>query len=768
MSDHKNTSDFETANIQKTAHTSTKDTGLGGSRTYGATSTLVFEQRFTSTRDATETKASNSEEDTKLSATTHDDTAEVNHGAPKKKTEGKSEINEEDGDDSEIMEQERLLHDLEEDYSESELEELEGLQEEFESSMTEPSVTLVKKLQMTGGDFPVSKLSNYHDVIWRLTHGKHAFPNNIRFNRKMPGSNALKRALIYHVIPEFSPFSYIRSYSTTKSYGNEYKLLEQYIFSANQLTAEPHHIQMISAPLVLQAFEAARNSECKNHYFALFKTIKHWINLSEHKLIPEELRLNIKLEHIDTPERRQEVVKSRFQGTLEGWVSYSEEDLEILMDYSMFWLEGVMPKLQDLKNYLIETKAAFLADRVITRTTRQEELERLMTITVDDKTVMRPQIREHVKYDVQNYSYTWIESYADVLDGIRNAIFILVALITGARKSELAVMNFSDLTQDDNGEYWLRIVRWKTASSPTHGEEDRLPIPKFLGDMICQYKDVRSIEPFVKQGWLFQAQKSNKTVKKATPGLINYIIIQLKKELPIERLHCHRFRKTIAEILINRDERNVDIIRALFGHKSYAMTLRYIARNPLMVRSVAIAIEQNYTREFHEIVAGIRLGAHSGDAANRIFGQIIKRPEDFAGKQFKVSLISYITHLLSAGEPIFIRRTAVGTYCLSGEHFTPQNLPPCLLGRKVEGDLIMPDPSNCQLECKKVVVLESAKQALSDNITFYSAVLDKANGKLSSTAERELQRRIAATQVHLDNLTATGHSVSQLIEARNV
>lgn len=245
MSDHKNASDFETVNIQETVHTSTKDIGLGGSETYEATSTLVFEHRFTSTRDATETRASNSEEDNTFGATTHDDTTEVNHGAPKKKTEGKSEINEEDGNDSEITEQELLLHDLEEDYSESELEELEGLQEEFESPMTEPSVTLAKKLQMTGGGFPVSKFSNYHDVIWRLTHGKHAFPNNIRFNRKMPGSNALKRALIYHVIPEFSPFSYIRSYSTTKSYGNEYKLLEQYIFSANQLTAEPHHIQMI-------------------------------------------------------------------------------------------------------------------------------------------------------------------------------------------------------------------------------------------------------------------------------------------------------------------------------------------------------------------------------------------------------------------------------------------------------------------------------------------------------------------------------------------
>jgi hypothetical protein len=330
-------------------------------------------------------------------------------------------------------------------------------------------------------------------------------------------------------------------------------------------------------------------------------------------------------------------------------------------------------------------------------------------------------------------------------------------------------MNFADLEQDGNGDYWLRITRWKTAASPTHGEEDRLPIPKFVGDMIRQYQDLRSIEPFVKQGYLFQAQKSNKTVNKATPALINYIIIQLKNELPIDRLHCHRFRKTIAEILINRDERNVDIIRALFGHKSYAMTMRYIARNPLMVRSVAIAIEQNYTREFHEIVAGIRFGAHSGDAAKRIYQQILKCPDEFSGKQLKVSLMAYISHLLAAGEPIFIRRTAVGTYCLTGEYFTRDNLPPCLHGKHVDGELIMPDPSNCQVECKKIVILESAKQALSDNIVFYEAVLTNLIGKkASNTAERELHRRIQATQFHLNNLNASGHSSAQLIEVRNV
>lgn len=673
-----------------------------------------------------------------------------------------------DADADALSEQELLLKELEYDYSESEMEELEALQEELTSTVEAPSFGLVNKLNLTGGNFPISKLSRYLDPMWRLAHGKHSFPNNIRFNRKLAGSNDLKRALLYHVIPEFSPFSYIRSYSTAKAYGNEYAILEKYIFLENALTVTAAHIAMISIPLIERAFDAAKENEAKHHYFALFKHLRLWVNLSEQRLIPEELRLNIPLAQIDVPERRLEVLKSRFTGTMDGWVSYSEEDLEQLIDYSMFWAEGVVPQMKKLKDYLVESKLAFLSDKVATRTNRLTDLERLMTITVGDETVMTPRVRQVVKEGWEHYSYTWVEEYAPVLDGIRNAVFILLALITGARKAELAVMNFADLVQEANGDYWMKITRWKTAASPTHGEEDRLPIPTFIGDLIRDYEDLRAIDPFVKQGWIFQSHKSTKVVKKATPGLINAIILQLKAALPIERLHCHRFRKTIAEILINRDERNVDIIRALFGHKSYAMTLRYIARNPFMVRSVAFAIEQNYTRDFHQIVAGIQMGAHSGDAARRIYEQILKRPDEFAGKQLKVSLIAYISHLLTAGEPIFIRRTAMGAYCLTGEHFTAENLPPCLHGRTVDSDMIMPDPNNCQIECKKLVVLESGKRALADNIEFYTNILEATRGKLNNGAESELQRRIAATQVHLDNLAASGHSSNQFIEARNV
>ncbi|HDS1735186.1 tyrosine-type recombinase/integrase [Pseudomonas sp. BP8] len=671
-------------------------------------------------------------------------------------------------EDSELSEEERLFQEVEEDSAESQLEEVEGLSEVLDAAVIEPSITLVKKLEVANGSFPVSEHSNYDHAIWRLPHGKHALPNNIRFDRELPGSNALKRALIYHVIPEFSPFSYMRSYTTTKSWSNDYNKLEQYLFEPNKITASPEHIQLVSTPMVLKAFETAKNTGSRHHYFALFSTVRLWINLSQHKLIPEELRLDIQLEEIDTTERRKEVIQSRFQGTMDGWVSYSEEELELLMDHAMFWLEGVLPKLKSLKDYLVDTKAAYLSDRVLTRSTRQTSLEELMTITVDEKNVMTPQIRDHIKEGIQQYSYTWFDGYTRVLDGICSGIFILTALITGARKSELAIMHFDDLTQDAKGDYWMRIVRFKTAKNPKHGEEDHLPIPKFLGDMIRQYEDVRSIEPFKKQGWLFQAQRSVRVVKNATPNLVGFVIAHLKKALPIERLHCHRFRKTIAEILINRDERNIDIIRALFGHHSYAMTLRYIARNPLMVRTVAIAIEQSYTREFHEIVAGIRLGAHSGDAAKRIYSQIFKRPDEFAGKQFKLSLLSYISHILASGEPLFVRRTAVGTYCLTGEHFTSETLPPCLHGRKIEGDLIMPDPSNCQLDCKKIIVLETAKQALVDNETFYNQVLQAGNGKLAHHVEYELQRRIASIQVHLANLKATGHSSSQKIGVTHV
>lgn len=669
---------------------------------------------------------------------------------PSKSKAGTDDESDEDGDDDfddltleSAADEEDCKDEIDEDFEQT-----------FGNIQEAPAFSLMNKLLASGGNFPVSNESNYLDDIWHLPRTGAGAPNNVHFTREVEGSNSLKRAMIFHTIREYAPLGNIRSYTTARHQGFIYRLLEDYIFRDFHLTARPEHIRLISMDLIRAAIEKARKSPTKSDLFGLYQMLRLWILISDNKLIPDELRIGVTLSEFDSPALRKDIYQRYFRSKVSSWIPYSEEDLEALTEYSLFWIEKALPELLKLRDYLAGLES--LKDGALVRAYPVPEFEKRTSLEIDGKKVMAYKLRESLKHNKPLYSYTWLTDYSRALDSVRNAIFIMVALITGARKSELSPIKFSDLRLDENDEYWLKIHRYKTAHNPTFGEEDELPIPKFIGDAIRDFEKLRDIAKFKRSGWLFQSNISSKDVKTSTIGVIQNVIVSLRNAVDVERIHCHRFRKTIAEILINRDERNIDIIRALFGHKSYAMTLQYISRNPLMVRTVALAIEKNYTREFHEIVAGIRYGAYSGDAATRIYDQISKRPDEFSGKQLKVSLMSYISHLLAAGEQIFVRRTAVGTFCLSGEQYHADNIPPCLMNRKALNDNYQPDPSNCQPDCKKIIVLESAKKSLSDNIVFYTTLLNRGGGQLSSVAERELTRRINATQRHLENLEATG------------
>lgn len=672
------------------------------------------------------------------------------HIPPKSKV-GADEEADEDGDDD--FDDLALENAADEEDCRDEIEE--DFEQTFGNMQEAPAFSLKNKLLASGGNFPVSNESNYLDDTWYLPRTGSGAPNNVHFTREVEGSNSLKRAIIFHTIREHAPLGNIRSYTTARHQGFIYRLLEDYIFRDFHLTAKPEHIRLISMDLIRAALESARKAPRKSDLFGLYQMLRLWILISDNRLIPDDLRIGVSLSEFDSPALRKDIYQRYFRGRVSSWIPYSEEDLEALTEYSLFWIEKAVPELLKLRDYLAGLES--LKDGALVRAYPMPEFERRTSIEIDGKQVMVYKLRESLKHNKPLYSYTWLTGYSRALDSVRNAIFVMVALITGARKSELSPIKFSDLRLDENDEYWLKIHRYKTAHNPTFGEEDELPIPKFIGDAIRDFEKLRDIAKFKRSGWLFQSNLSSKDVKTSTSGVIQGVIVSLRNAVDVERIHCHRFRKTIAEILINRDERNIDIIRALFGHKSYAITLQYISRNPLMVRTVALAIEKNYTREFHEIVAGIRYGAYSGDAATRIYDQISKRPDEFSGKQLKVSLMSYISHLLAAGEQIFVRRTAVGTFCLSGEQYHADNIPPCLMNRKSLNDNYQPDPSNCQPDCKKIVVLESAKKSLSDNIVFYTTLLNRGGGQLSPVAERELTRRINATQRHLENLEATGN-----------
>lgn len=457
---------------------------------------------------------------------------------------------------------------------------------------------------------------------------------------------------------------------------------------------------------------------------------------------------------VDKIARHKDVV-NHFKGTMQTWVPFSESDLEQLVNYALFWTEVAMPRLLVAKDYI---KTNGLDSKPKARVYREEpdiELEAALSLEIDGEEILSfSRTKRNLGYTpTKQYIYTWVDTYARTLDKIRNAIFVLVALITGMRARELSGLTLDDVYADEHGEYWINITRFKTTPDPNyHGETEAFPLPMFVGKKVLEFISLKEVQGFKKQGFLFQSNKSRRVVKKATYALLKLITAELRQATKVDRIHPHRFRKTIAEILINRDERNIDIIRLLFGHHSYEMSLRYIARNPYLVRSVAQAIEQNFTEEFHEIVTAIRDGSYSGEAAERIAQQMNNRPDDFSGKQLKLTIFRYISHLLMAGEPIFIHRTALGTYCVSSEEYSVYNLPPCLAGRILLVDHPLPDPSNCQIECRHAIVLEPARQAIKDNITFYLALLDNVKGKLGKEAERVIRNKVTVSEIHLANL----------------
>lgn len=654
-----------------------------------------------------------------------------------------------------IDEQNRLIAEFEQDEKEAALAEFEGFLQETQGKLESSKSGLLAKLKaFPDGGFPVSLFSQYYQPYWTFQDGGRGKTVVIYFDSDLPGSGELKRAIVYHLVPSFTPFARIKAFASTKQRAYEYRFIEEYVLKPNKLTAIPEHIAMITTPMLNQALDDAKMSGQPSHYSGLFFTLRFWLAISAHRLIPENLRLPEQISAIDTRERHQDVFK-HFQGSIQAWLPFSEEELEKLVNNALFWLEQATPRLLETANYLMESGLEQLG--TVRRVDRQVELELMTDIEIDGKRVMNYSRTHQFRAEGgQTFRYFWISEYAQAVDKVRNAVFVFVALVTGLRRNEMGALKFEDVTKDEAGRYWIDVTRFKTSIDPNYnGESDSLPLPMYVGQIIDSLKKLRSIHDLYRQGFIFQTAYATVSVTQEYPDLPDNILLDLEDATGIERIHAHRFRKTIAEILIHRSERNIDVIRLLFGHHSYAMTLRYISRNPYLVRTVAVALEQSYSKEFHEIVTAVRDGGYSGPAAERLHAQISKRPDEFKGKRLKVSILVYVSYLLTAGTSVYIGRTAVGTYCVTGEEFDEDTLPPCLAGRGRPEGRIFPDPSNCQIECRNAVVLGKAEASMRESITFYETLLENGGDSVSQRAKRKVLTKIDALKRHLGNLHDT-------------
>lgn len=632
------------------------------------------------------------------------------------------------------------------------------------------SSSLLGKLNADAtGNFSISPYSDYLEDTWFLSRSASLSAIRVNFKSTMEGTNRLKKQIVYHLIPQFHPFGTVRSFESTFTYSEAHRYLEIHLFEPNHLTASPDGIAAISSRLLNEALDRARDSKGNRDYWFLFFYITFWIALSEQGLIEKDLRLNVALREIDTTERHRDI-----QNTVKteriGWRPFSEGELARMLEYAFLWTGEAIDIIQDAQDYIM--RAGLLGAKYIPSGDRIE-FEKVFGRACNNIRIINYSYFD-VGYIKKNGEKriggqaSWIYPLTIAVDRVRNGIFILVSLLVGLRKKELALIMFDDVIKDGAGEWHINITRFKTSADPNYfGDQDIVPIPTFIGEIIERYKSLREFDGNLRNGYLFQPISNPKKLNFAD-FMITSAAQAIGAEVGVDDFHIHRFRKTIAEILINRSERNLDLVRILFGHKTYTMSLRYIARNPYLVNSVIETLEESYTSEFAEIVTAVRSGKFSGAAAERIASVVNKRPASFTGKLLRQTIFDYIRYLIDSGEPIFIHRTSLSTFCVSSDSYSEDNPPPCLKGKKVLPEQLIPDPTNCQLECKNVVVLESSRQALEADIKFYESLLSSTSA-LKQKVKAHYKNKIINAKYHLDSLDRRNNaSKSDKIQLREV
>ena len=507
-------------------------------------------------------------------------------------------------------------------------------------------------------------------------------------------------------------------------------------------------------------------------YNTLFFHINFWLSLSVQKLLPDEYCLDVNPAEVDTKARRQDVLNTIAE-KFTGWSPFSEQELTDLLRYAFFWIDKGLPVIQDIQEY-VASNPAMLKKSYVAPEDGDSSFEDKVGQQVDGVVIVgftnSPQVNRvrnrTGKLYINHYrNYYWRQKFAYAIDRVRNAVFILFCLMTGMRKREMAPLTFDDVSKGADGVWRVDFSRFKTSNDPNYfGDPDTITLPNYLGEAIWALKELREFDGNYLKGYIFQPVIGTHETNR-TDRMIMHLASQLGNEVGVDSLHIHRFRKTIAEMLIHDSERNIDIIRMIFGHASYVMTLRYIARNPFLVASVVETLKEHLAADFVDIVRAIKTGVYAGEGATHLAERLNQRPEMFTGKLLITTVMQYVSHMFEGGSAFLVQRTSLGTVCLAKTYQAGGDLPPCL---KSSQNLIypaVPDVSNCHIKCSQNLILERSRDAIEHNIRFYRTIL-KSRSTLKSAAVHELEMKISVNEDLLLRLESSAGS-GRLILARS-
>lgn len=346
-------------------------------------------------------------------------------------------------------------------------------------------------------------------------------------------------------------------------------------------------------------------------------------------------------------------------------------------------------------------------------------------------------------------SYVSLPAILSLIVSLLDACCVTILATTGMRRSEVMGLLSGCVEEDESG-FWLRYTVFKT-SIASQGDAKRIPIPALTAKAIAIVELIcGESRNYGKHNKLFSSVTRQFFGGETHAAYPERAVKRVCEAVGAdERIHPHRFRKTLAMYLIYQDSKNIEIIRHLFSHASLKMTLRYIISLPGVNDEMKkIIVEQNL-EILVEILEGAATGRLGGEAGNRLRKSVEGSPRLIAKLQDKgrEALVQYVESMLDEGVKMLHRTNLAICMKTPGYYETApcdgKNDDPTT---KLHPNLFACDPFNCRF----AAFVEANVPSLKNEILFHQKYLAHP---LSSSAQKTFsQRRIQDAKKRLSEV----------------
>jgi hypothetical protein len=577
----------------------------------------------------------------------------------------------------------------------------------------------------------------------------------------------LMRALLFYSTPQNAVFVNVRSFNSTTIAGKMLVVLARFLARHN-LYVDLHGngtfrgFNDIPPETFHDYYDSLTNINERTWFM---RHVRHWTQLSHANLLPPEYQLGYEIfdrESLAKAYKEFDASKKPYQPisleSLSILVSHCFDIIEtyaedILFAYGLFWptmneaskkaaphfnwhtallqFEQHKTSLWDMKQFIdpcnhMPPRNAMKFRQEITAHPDWEKSSfyrsRTSLYKTPIETVKNIAIELGIELDKSNRAiyYDVVKVRSTVMNMatmLRNACAVIIFLVTGMRRSELANLEVGSYRESvgEPGSHRLRFLVFKT-SDASRGEKQDIPIPHIAYKALCCIERLSAPARQVGGSNLLFASATTSFGKPISLNAINGFLRDWCEELGVDQLiHPHQFRKTLAMFLIYQDAGNLPLIKRLFSHKSLKMSLAYITKLPGIAKEVKAALLEQNMELMSELLEAVDKGIIGGSAGLRIKENVKSgKYAAMLNSDGWESLEQYIDSVLEEGVAL-LHRASLGVICTK----TPavDQAAPCDPPFAPKVKRLHPNVQNCDpFDCKWAVFTETSVLRLVNEI----------------------------------------------------